>query len=277
MERPATAPCPICSTPATYEALSLAGYALARCTTCDLRFAPTAVNVAVDYDSVYDTPEYIAGQVEQYRQGFDAAAFARHPTYRAFFDRVPAPADGLLLDLGCGAGRFLLAARALGWRVVGSDVSASALEIARSVIDAPLMAQTATELTADPQRYDVVTAFEVLEHVADPLAFVRTAQMLLRPGGHFFATVPNWDCRLVRETERPDWVPPVHLSFFTAGALRRLGETAGLQDVSVGVVWSDPRPQGMRPTLHWLWRKLRGSGNAPLGLWLHGRHRPPRS
>ena len=275
MERAAVA-CPVCSAPARYEALSLAGYPLARCAACELRFAPTAVDIAVDYEAVYDTPEYVAAQVEQFRQGYDAEGFAQHPTYRAFFERVtPRPGD-TLLDLGCGAGRFLLAAQALGWRVAGSDVSAAALAIARSVLDAPLVEGTAAELVARPERYDAVTAFEVLEHLADPVPFVRAALQLLRPGGHFFATVPNWDCSLVRGTNRPDWVPPVHLNFFTAGALRRLAEMAGMRRVALGFIWSDPPPGGIGPTVRWVRRSLRGPGNIPLGLWLHGRyHRPP--
>jgi 2-polyprenyl-6-hydroxyphenyl methylase/3-demethylubiquinone-9 3-methyltransferase len=93
----------------------------------------------------------------------------------------PPPRPGaVLVDLGCGAG--LLAPHVHGYRHVGVDVTASALELAalRGVV--PVRA----DVTAVPLRdgcADVVAAGEILEHVADLPAAVREACRLLRPGG----------------------------------------------------------------------------------------------
>ena len=126
-------------------------------------------------------------------------------------------------------------------------------------------------LIREGERFDVVTAFEVLEHLSSPLQFLASAQKLLRPGGHAFFTVPNWNCPSVRSSTRPDWLPPIHLLFFSGSALQRAGELSGLTQVTTGVIRSDPLPRGIQPRARWLARRVLMRPREPLGLWLHGR------
>jgi SAM-dependent methyltransferase len=116
----------------------------------------------------------------------------------------------------------------------------------------------------------VITAFEVLEHLSSPVAFLREAQRLLKPGGQAFVTVPNWECRTVQTSTRPDWLPPIHLLYFSEPALRRTGELAGFTRVSTGVIRADPLPAAAAPRLRWLTRRVLLRPREPLGLWLHG-------
>lgn len=101
-----------------------------------------------------------------------------------------------VLDVGCGAG---LAAEALARRghdVLGIDVAGEALAAARAHAAGSGVAvayrEVATEdLLAEHARFDVVTALEVIEHVADPAAFVATLSRLLAPGGLLFISTLN--------------------------------------------------------------------------------------
>jgi SAM-dependent methyltransferase len=263
-------PCPLCSLTSSPEPLQLGGYALYLCAGCSLRFAPEAFHVPLDYDRVYQSAEYESDQVRTL-PSLDSRALAEHPTYRAFFDQVPRVPGARLLDIGCGVGRFGHAAHALGWDITGVDVSPLAIKIGQQFAPFPLRVATVEQLIANGAPFDIVTAFEVLEHLSDPLEFLANAQRLLRPGGQAFFTVPNWDCRTVQSSTRPDWLPPVHLLFFTDAALRRAGELSGLTGVRTGVIWSDPLPHRILPRVRWMARRVLRRSSEPLGLWLHGR------
>jgi SAM-dependent methyltransferase len=262
--------CPLCGLASSPQSLQLGEYALYLCGVCSLRFAPQAFGVPVDYDRVYRSAEYDSDQVRTL-PSLISRAVAEHPTYRAFFDQVPRAPGARLLDIGCGVGRFGHAAHALGWDVTGIDVSPLAITIGQRFARFPLRVATMEQLIANGDQFDIVTAFEVLEHLSDPLQFLTKAQRLLRPGGQAFFTVPNWNCRTVQSSTRPDWLPPIHLLFFTVSALQRAGELSGLRQVRTGVIWSDPLPHRMLPRVRWLARRVLRRSSEPLGLWLLGR------
>lgn len=261
--------CPVCAGSLSPDGHVFGAYPLFRCRECTLRCAPDAFDTAVDYEAIYQSSEYVATQVAAV-QTLDAASFVHHPTYKAFFDRLR-PSPGLtLLDLGCGAGRFCLAAHRLGWRVTGADVSAKALEIARQCMPFPLVHARADDLLRAPERYDVVTAFEVLEHLSQPLELLSQMRELAAPSGRVFCTVPNWDCEPVQTATRPDWLPPVHVCFFTQKALAALGARARFSKLKVGAIRTDPFPSHPKRMLGWLRRRAQGVKREALGLWLLG-------
>ncbi len=262
--------CPVCSSDSTRDGVTLDGYRLSACPACTLRFAPEAFGVGVDYDSVYQSAEYQSDQV-RVLQALDDKVLAEHPTYRSFFRQVPHVANARLLDVGCGVGRFAHAAYSRGWAVTGVDVSTFAITAGQKYAPFPLRACTLEELIEEGARFDVVTAFEVLEHLSSPIEFLASVQKVLSPGGHVFCTVPNWDSQEVQTSTRPDWMPPIHLLFFTRKALQTAGETSGLLSVTTGIIRADPLPSGALRRARWLARRVLRRSREPLGLWIHGR------
>jgi 2-polyprenyl-3-methyl-5-hydroxy-6-metoxy-1,4-benzoquinol methylase len=135
---------------------------------------------------------------------------------------------GALFDVGCGFGYFLEVAELAGWTVSGSDVSPAAVRAAgarmNSVVCAPMEALTGS--------YDVVTAWDVLEHVQDPLVGLRRVRDALNPGGVLALTTPDtdsWDARLLGGRWYGYTKIPEHLFYFNRRSIRQLLELAGLE------------------------------------------------
>ena len=119
-----------------------------------------------------------------------AAHFGREP-------RRPKPLDGLrILDVGCGGGLLCEPLTRLGATVLGIDPAPANIEVARlhaqqSGLSVDYRSATAEDLAAAGNRFDVVLAMEVVEHVSDRDGFVRACADLLVPGGLFFAATIN--------------------------------------------------------------------------------------
>ena len=101
-----------------------------------------------------------------------------------------------LLDLGCGAGLAAEALAGLGHDVLGLDAAADTVAAAQAHADGqglPLAyrAGSAEDLVAEGARFPAVTALEVIEHVADPAAFLRLLARLVEPGGLLFVSTLN--------------------------------------------------------------------------------------
>jgi glycosyltransferase involved in cell wall biosynthesis/2-polyprenyl-3-methyl-5-hydroxy-6-metoxy-1,4-benzoquinol methylase len=104
-------------------------------------------------------------------------------------------ADFTVLDVGCGTGIMVtLPLGSIGYRVTGIDIHRESIEAGQRVNPYPNVTfrhSDAAVLLAAGECYDVVVASEILEHLTDPLAFLRTLRALLRPGGTLILTTPN--------------------------------------------------------------------------------------
>jgi SAM-dependent methyltransferase len=139
-----------------------------------------------------------------------------------------------LLDVGCASGEFMLQMRALGWEVHGMDIDGAALEQARaaglSVVEGTLESPAGVAAAGG---FDALTLAHVIEHLPDPVAALRRARDLLRPGGLLWVATPNLRSLAHRMFGR-DWLsldPPRHLVLFSAGSLLAAFEAAGLERI----------------------------------------------
>jgi 2-polyprenyl-6-hydroxyphenyl methylase/3-demethylubiquinone-9 3-methyltransferase len=122
-------------------------------------------------------------------------------TIAAHFRRTPqgeeGPLEGLsVLDIGCGAGLLAEPLSRLGASVTGVDPAPSLISAAQAhaeATDAELTyrAGAVEDLVRRHEKFDVVLAMEVVEHVSDVAAFVRSAASLMRPGGLFALSTLN--------------------------------------------------------------------------------------
>jgi SAM-dependent methyltransferase len=176
---------------------------------------------------------YLAARNESYARGLDLAGSAQ---------------GRAVLDLGCGYGHFLAMAEREGWRVSGVEpaesVRTQALEQVRPFIHADLA-------LIEPQaKFDLLTLWDVLEHLDDPFEELTRGRNLLKPAGTILVRVPDARvfCRLTRgwptrlalhpylKLAHPT-NPEEHLHHFTPTALSLVAEKVGL--ASAGAIESD--------------------------------------
>ncbi len=135
---------------------------------------------------------------------------------------------GNILDVGCGTGLFLEEAAKRGWKVYGTEFSAKNVSICRS------RNINMQEGKFDPQWYekdmfDVVTSFEVIEHINNPVEEITNIHATLRKGGLLYITTPNFNAieRFILKAEYNVIEYPEHLSYYTPKTLDFLLRKSG--------------------------------------------------
>lgn len=231
--------CPRCRRAAPRR-FSVRGYDVHRCAACDLEFVwPTPPPEAIA--AVYERG-YFEGGGAGYDDYFsrEREQVARKSAVRLAALRALGVTSGRLFDLGCAAGYFLGHARDAGFTVAGSEPSAEA----REAIEPSLRASVVPSLAAlDPAaRFDVVTAWDVLEHLPDPDATLRDLRARLVDGGVLAAVVPVLGSTTTRlaPARWDQYKPPEHLWFWSARAVRAMLADHGLTVVREEVAWRRP-------------------------------------
>lgn len=146
-----------------------------------------------------------------------------------------------LLDLGCGAGGLLQAARKHGWQAQGLDVSSHAADHVRE-LGFEVFEGELHEAAFPEGQFDVVTAAELLEHIFEPRVLLQEVARILRPGGLFWTTTPHArgiSARMLGLKWRCIW-PPEHLQLFSIRGLKALLREAGFRDIHVDTMGGNP-------------------------------------
>jgi len=124
-----------------------------------------------------------------------------------------------ILDVGCGKGDFVDAALSEGYKVEGIELSQPAVDIAQG-FGLPVSHLDFFSNKIEESSRDIVTMFEVIEHLPDPVAFLRRAEMVVRPGGLIYMTTPNFNS-LDRRVFGSQWkaIHREHINYFTPSTL----------------------------------------------------------
>jgi 2-polyprenyl-3-methyl-5-hydroxy-6-metoxy-1,4-benzoquinol methylase len=149
----------------------------------------------------------------------------QRPTWQRFLKamlRFDNP--GYLLDVGCGAGSFLVEAKQLGYDVVGQEISPIFVDYCRNILGLKIYESEIEDLPFQKNTFDFITSFDVIEHHPDPRLLVSEMYRLLKPRG--MAVISTHDignpfARIYGKKWR--YLNPIgHLTYFDRNTLSKL-------------------------------------------------------
>jgi len=200
-------------------------YRLVRCSQCSLVFLrnpPPASEMAEHYGSDYDR-----------LIGKGASSLGYWEPRKRLISHYKAA--GTLLDLGCSSGSFLESMRGPHWQLAGIEMSADAAKMAEARSGGQIFHGDILEASFPPESFDVITCFDVLEHVYEPRSVLAKVREWLKPDGIFYLMVPNIDSAAVR-VFRSYWYGlelPRHLTHFSPDSLRAMAAVVGLETTAL--------------------------------------------
>jgi SAM-dependent methyltransferase len=230
--------CPACDEAPSGDAGQMNGWQMDRCVTCGLIYAraiPSADQIGEIYAQAYRPGQmydmHLKKLQEMIRTGRSHQGFYRN---RLFLKRFKPNQGDRLLEVGCGIGSFMVAARLEGWEVEGIDVSSEALAVSAPIHGLPVRHGTLDSLHFAPNHYKAIVCWEVLEHLVSPRNFMAQARRLLRDDGIFACSVPNNGTRvpaLPHDRWGPTALPPVHLNFWDRASFGAFVDANGFQSL----------------------------------------------
>jgi len=171
------------------------------------------------------------------------------------------PHKGKLLDLGCAGGLFLDVARDSGWDVQGIEPSKWGKDIATRYLNLDVIQGTLQTVRPTKIPFDVVTFFDVIEHLQDPLTELQRIKSVLKENGLLVVTTPNIES-FVAKALGISWsmiTLPEHLFYFSPETLSKMLKKSGFKVEKIETRNSDIPYNGVQ-----LIKKFLGKGNKEL-------------
>lgn len=251
---PGPEPCAVCGQVGAYELLRApdrlhgrqASYTLVRCPDCSLVWLhqpPKPEEMHLHYTEAYHRLISEAGGPNPAHRWRDRkTTLGKHRQ------------SGTLLDLGCSSGSFLECMRSESWKLYGVEMSREEARTAEARTGAQVFVGDVPDAPFAPDSFDIITCFDVLEHMYEPRRVMAKVREWLKPGGIFYVQVPNIDSaeRRVFASYWHGLELPRHLFHYSPASLKFLAKSAGLTEVSL----ETRRNPAVGTSLRYIWDDL---------------------
>lgn len=217
--------------------------AVVKCDKCGLVFRKMALELS--QEEIFAFQERVGDSSKSPSAKYDASY--REDDYRVVMwknalyklEKARLSEGKRLLDIGSAKGTFLDVARKRGWEPIGVEPSESSSNYAKQAFGVPVFAGILEEAEFPSCYFDVVTMWDLIEHLKNPSGTIAEVFRILKPGGCLFVHTPNHDSLI---TCISGWLyrvslskfplerllyPPVHLYFFTPKTLSQLLHKSG--------------------------------------------------
>jgi len=144
------------------------------------------------------------------------------------------PKGAKILEIGCGGGGFIRECISHGWDTIGTDLN-SELESTITSMGAKFIKTTLPIIDLPDNSLDAVFAWQVLEHLYQPIETLEEIKRVLKPNGIFAFSVPNSDCWQFHFF-KDKWAGlqvPTHVSHFSAKSIQQVVEKSGLNVINI--------------------------------------------
>lgn len=220
--------CPFCGdSKSSVVTRAFAPCLVVRCRSCSLSYLSPRWKEGLVRE-LYSRDDYFEEKGAGY-SGYDRQAEALKRTFIQLVRNLERHGltGGDLLEIGCGYGYLLQAARPFFSTTTGTDYSNLAVDRARAVADA--VYRGGLESLPAGRTFDVVILNQVIEHVYRPLSFLKELREWIRPGGRLVLATPdmNSPLRYLLGSRWPSYKIPEHVIYFTEATLSAVLRAAG--------------------------------------------------
>ncbi len=222
--------CPLCGAGQGEVEYRFPPFSLVRCDGCSVTYLSPRVRED-DMKGIYENPSYFSSDSSLGYADYGSQSRGLRRSFRLLLRRLRrlGGIGGALLEVGCGPGLFLSESRPFFSLQVGMDFSSYALEKASRHADKVIYG--GVEALDGSDRFDVVVAISLIEHVYGPVGFLRRLVGHVKEGGRILFVTPEVDGVWYRVLGRrwPSFKVPEHVVLYNRRSLRILGELCGLR------------------------------------------------
>ncbi len=233
--------CPLCGENESRLLLEKEGATYIKCRHCKLVYT----NPAPSPDGLKSVADEWASKhhAGEHRTKWEGNPRLRELIYGQRMRRINQYRDlNRLLDVGCSTGEFLDYAKTHEWEVIGCELAEHTARIAHERFGCEVRISAFKDAGFETGYFDVVTMWDVIEHLFDPTAALKEVWRVLRPGGLLVLNTPNYNSlsRLLLGKKWEGLNPPRHLFVFSPATLRMLVDVSGGRVVAMRAVDINP-------------------------------------
>ncbi len=220
--------CPVCGSSKRHVEFSKYNIDIVGCLDCSLRYAS---KIPRETEDIYSDEEYLPVAQQCYMQNVDYRkkrfGGERIEIIRQFTGEVKGKR---LLDIGCGTGWFLDVAQEAGFGVCGQELGKELAKWTAKRLGVDVHSCPVSDIPLK-QKFDVITMFDLIEHVTDPVQLVRDCKQLLTPSGIMLVFTPNFDSLAINVMkENSNLITPAeHLTYFTRKSVEKIAEQTDME------------------------------------------------
>lgn len=222
-------PCVVCDAQAPTFLFSKDGYSIVQCRHCELVYVGEDP-AGIDFEKIYDESYYTGGSHQVFSNYLGEERPRRASARRRVWALRLLRRSGRLLDVGCAAGFFLAEARRY-YTVQGVELSEFSSTFARDHFGLEVFTGTMQQARLPAKSFDLITLWDVIEHVPDPDAVLAEAARLLKADGRLILTTGDIGSAYAQR-KGAQWhllAPPWHMYYFSRDTIEKLGAKAGLK------------------------------------------------
>ena len=224
--------CILCNSSSFVKLFTKGKWDIVKCNNCNLMFAdplPSESEIEYFYNNIESDKEGIVRNLKQRN-----SRERRNGRKLKLLEKIQG-SKGTMLDVGCGLGLFVKNASDMGWVVQGIDVNKDLIKYGKDTFNINLCCTTLKKAEFPNGHFDVITTYNLLDHLREPLLFLREIERVLKPGGIIDINVHDaggWKAK----KDAQNWgayCPPGHLYFYSYKTLGALLNKAGLRFLMV--------------------------------------------
>jgi len=177
-------------------------------------------------------------ELEDHYKGYERTDYLSPITIKRYHELLdqfePFRKTNKIIDVGCGIGYFLEEAKKRGWEIYGTEFTDEAVQIC-SEKGIHIKKGILNPGDYKPGMFDIITFFEVIEHINDPKNELNSFHSILRSGGLVYVTTPNFNSLLRYRLKAAYNVIcyPEHLSYYTSKTLKKVFEHFGFNKLKI--------------------------------------------